>query len=91
MGAPFVWFDVTTTDDEVQDFYTRLFGWPVAQGDGDYRGWITDGEQPWAGFIPAGAVVAGRWIPYVAVDDLDAATKRAITLGGKVVREAPAG
>ena len=40
---------------------------------------------------PAGAGTAGRWIPYVVVDDLDAATKQATTLGGSVIRDATTG
>ena len=30
---------------------------------------------------------AGRWVPYVVVDDLDAAAKQAVALGGRVVRD----
>src|SRR5262245_24019152 len=82
MGAPFVWFDLTAAGDQVHDFYSGLFGWPVRPGAGDYQGWFADGERPWAGTQPAGPAVAGRWIPYVAVDDLDAAAKQAAALGG---------
>jgi predicted enzyme related to lactoylglutathione lyase len=97
MGAPFVWFDLTTTSgdgDGVRDFDTQLFGWTIGPGVGNYQGFLTDGEQPWAGILPADAASAGRWIPYVVVDDLDAATKQAIAVGGSVVRDktvAPAG
>lgn len=91
MGAPFVWFDLTTTDDGVRDFYTGLFDWPIIPAPGDYQGWLTDGEQPWAGFVPAGTVPAGRWIPYIPVGDLDTATKQAVTLGGSIVRDKTTG
>jgi hypothetical protein len=92
MAAPFVWFDLTTIDsgDGVRDFYTRLFGWTIGPGMGDYQGFVTDGEQPWAGILPADAASAGRWIPYV-VDDLDAAAKQAIALGGSIVRDKTVG
>jgi predicted enzyme related to lactoylglutathione lyase len=84
MAAPFVWFDLTTANGEdVRAFYVDLFGWTVAPGMGDYHDFMTDGEQPWAG-IAAGD--AGRWVPYVVVDDLDSATKQATALGGTVVR-----
>jgi predicted enzyme related to lactoylglutathione lyase len=88
MGAPFVWFDLTTSGDGngVRDFYTQLFGWTASTGMGDYQCVVTDGEQPWAGMLPADAASAGRWIPYVVVDDLDAAAKQAVALGGGVVR-----
>src|SRR5689334_10985641 len=88
MGAPFVWFDLTVEDGgKVGEFYQGLLGWPVGPAAGDYTGWFTDGGQPWAGTIPAGAAPAGRWVPYVVVDDLDAAAQQAVALGGRVVRD----
>jgi predicted enzyme related to lactoylglutathione lyase len=94
MGAPFVWFDLTAAGDgdgTVGEFYRGLFGWTVGPGAGDYQRWFTEGGQPWAGVVAAGPVPAGRWVPYVVVDDLDAATKRAVALGGRVVRDRTAG
>jgi predicted enzyme related to lactoylglutathione lyase len=92
MGAPFVWFDLTTDDGgNARDFYEQLLGWSFMPGAGEYHGWMTDGEQPWAGIAPAAAVPVGRWVPYVTVDDLDAAAKRASELGGSIVRQAIAG
>ena len=88
MGAPFVWFDLTVAaGDEVDGFYRDLFGWSMEPGVGDYRAWMSDGDQPWAGTVAAGNVPSGRWVPYVVVDDLDAAAKRAVDLGGSVVRD----
>jgi uncharacterized protein len=92
MGAPFVWFDLTATDGgRVGEFYQELFGWKIGPGASEDQPWITDGQQPWAGIVPAGAVPAGRWVPYVVVDDLDAAAKHAVALGGRVVRDRTAG
>ena len=92
MGAPFVWFDLTVEDGgKVGEFYQGLLGWPVGPAAGDYTGWFTDGGQPWAGTIPAGAAPAGRWVPYVVVDDLDAAAQQAVALGGRVVRDKTTG
>ena len=34
---------------------------------------------------------AGHWLPYVVVDDLDQATKRAVSLGATVVSQASDG
>jgi uncharacterized protein len=88
MGAPFVWFDLTVAEGgQVAGFYQGLFGWEAGPGVGEYRDWLVDGGQPWAGTVSAGAVPAGRWVPYVAVDDLDAAVKMAVDLGGTVVRD----
>jgi predicted enzyme related to lactoylglutathione lyase len=93
MGAPFVWFDLTVADDgqQARGFYEHLLGWTFTPGAGDYHGWMSDGEQPWAGIVSAGTLPAGRWVPYVTVDNLDAATKRAADLGATVVRDATAG
>jgi len=93
MGAPFVWFDLTTSGDaeRARGFYAQLFGWTIGPGMGDYQGFIADGEQPWAGILPADAASAGRWVPYVVVDDLDAATRQAVALGGSIVRDKTVG
>lgn len=88
MGAPFVWFDLTVADGaKVADFYQGLFGWETGPGAGGYQDWLLDGGQPWAGTVPAGAVPAGHWIPYVAVDNLAVAVSKAVDLGGTVIRD----
>lgn len=97
MAGKFVWFDVTTAAaDEVRAFYAELLGWPIAPAEdaGPYRGWIMDGDAPWAAVVEADDATRGRWLPYVQVDDLDAATKQAAALGATVVQgktEGPAG
>lgn len=50
-----------------------------------------DGDQPWAAVVAGDDGTAGRWIPFVQVEDLDAATKRAVGLGATVVVEATDG
>ena len=81
-------FDLTAADGgKVGEFYAGLFGWTIGPGAGDYHGWMTDSGRPWAGITPAGAVPAGQWVPYVVVDDLDAAAEQAVALGGSVVQE----
>jgi|SRR6516225_7711918 predicted enzyme related to lactoylglutathione lyase len=88
MRAPFVWFDLTVPEDTgVAGFYQGLFGWQAGPGAGEYQDWLLDRGEPWAGTTRAGALPAGRWVPYVAVDDLDAAVKKAVDLGGTVVRD----
>jgi hypothetical protein len=39
MGAPFVWFDLTTSGDGdgMRDFYAQLFGWTIGPGVGTTR------------------------------------------------------
>lgn len=91
MGTPFVWYDHTSADPTpAADFYRDLLGWEVAADDSTsgYTAWIRDGEQPWAGIKGAeNGDSSGRWVPYVQVDDLDAALARATALGGTTVRE----
>ncbi len=92
MGSPFVWYDVTATADQadtVREFYGTVLGWTIGPdtGPGPYNGWITDGDQPWASVIEAGEATAGRWVPYVQVDDLDTAVDKAVALGATVVAD----
>jgi predicted enzyme related to lactoylglutathione lyase len=93
VATPFIWFDLATTDSgQAAEFYRQLLGWDVADaGVGGYRSWIGAGPQPWAGIVAAAPGAAGRWLPYVLVDDLDQATKRAVSLGATVVRDASDG
>lgn len=97
MAMPFVWFDLTASKpDEVREFYGLLLGWTVAPEDnaGPYRGWILDGDQPRAAVVKTDGEPAGRWVPYVQVDDLDVAADKAVALGATFVQgktEGPAG
>ena len=98
MSAQFMWFDVTAPDAAATaEFYAKLFGWATgpAHGADPYRAWLIDDDQPWAGVVTAdgaaGGEQTGRWLPYVVVDVLDAATEQATTLGGRVVRDRLAG
>lgn len=87
MTTPFVWFDLTVTqeDGQVAGFYRDLFGWTDGPGMGGYESWFVDGQRPWAG-VSVDAERAGRWVPYAPVDDLAGAVRRAVELGGRVVR-----
>jgi len=88
MGTPFVRFDLTVVDGTtIADFYQGLFGWETGPGAGSYQDWLLDGGQPWAGTVPVGALPAGRWIPYVAVDNLAVAVSKAVDLDGTVIRD----
>lgn len=91
-----MWFDLSVADaGQAHAFYAAMFGWAVAPaGDaGPYQAWITDGQQPWAGITQAAADDVG-WLPYVLVEDLDEAAKRAVSLGACVITgpaDGPAG
>jgi predicted enzyme related to lactoylglutathione lyase len=72
-----------------------MFGWTApAANAGSYQAWITDGQQPWAGIVQARTAASAGWLPYVVVEDLDEAAKRAVSLGATVVAgpaDGPAG
>jgi uncharacterized protein len=93
--SPFVWFDLRTKDAaQSRSFYEQLLGWDVADVPvGDAKVPMVGGEQPWASIVAEGGDRLG-WFPYVQVDDLEAATKRAEELGATALQgpaEGPAG
>lgn len=88
MIGKFVWFDVAAGKaSEVAEFYARLFDWPTGPAPAGYETWFMDGEQPWAGVVHAEDASTGRWVPYVQVDDLDAARDRAVELGATLLHD----
>lgn len=96
MSNGFMWFDVNAKADDVgavTDFYRAIFDGPIGPDDrdGPYMSWLMNGEQPWAAVVRADDVTAGRWVPYVHVDDLDRAVEAAVAAGGTVVVPKTAG
>lgn len=92
MPAPFVWYDLTvspSTAEATRAFYAELLDWTVNEDDSGapYAGWLIDGDQPWAAMVTADQPDAGRWIPFVQVADLGAATAKATSLGATVLTE----
>jgi predicted enzyme related to lactoylglutathione lyase len=88
----FVWYELTTTDAQAaKAFYADVVGWGLrdASMPGATYTLFTAGEVAVAGLIglPAEARKMGaqpRWMGYVGVDDVDAATDRLKRLGGTV-------
>lgn len=87
-----IWNDLITEDlDSARRFYQELFGWTfeTAQGpgDGDYIV-AKSGDVYVAGLVtiasPPDGTVLSRWLPYVSVEDVDAAVERARAAGGDV-------
>ena len=93
MTAGFVWFhNGSDKPAESAAFYRELLGWSASDGPGDMT-MLGAGGQPFAG-ISSRAKATGGWVPYAQVDELDAATKRAVKLGAEVVQprtKGPAG
>jgi uncharacterized protein len=89
MASPFVWYELMTTDVKgAKDFYTNVVGWkPEAWGE-DYTIFnAPDGGLGGLMTLPEGARQMGspsHWMGYVAVDDVDASTEKAKSLGGTV-------
>jgi predicted enzyme related to lactoylglutathione lyase len=88
----FIWYELTTTDAEAaRVFYADVVGWGLRDAsmpDAAYT-LFTAGEVAVAGLtgLPAEARQMGaqpRWMGYVGVDDVDAATDRLRRLGGTV-------
>ncbi|MBA3241029.1 MAG: VOC family protein [Acidobacteria bacterium] len=87
----FCWNELGTTDVEAaKKFYTELFGWKLKEGHVPapmiYNEIMVNGEAV-GGIYQMGPEFGGapsHWMPYVAVDDVDASAKRVEELGGKV-------
>jgi predicted enzyme related to lactoylglutathione lyase len=91
-SGTFCWADLQTTDPAAaRAFYAKVLGWQFADVPGPmpYAGASVDAGMT-AGVmeLPARARDAGappHWMPYVAVDDVDATVARARELGGTVI------
>lgn len=92
MANPFVHVELNTKDPEkAKAFYSKLFQWDLedvpnpAVPSGTYT-IIKVGTGTGGGImkqVPGGPT---GWLAYVAVDDIHAATKKAASLGGKIMR-----
>jgi predicted enzyme related to lactoylglutathione lyase len=92
MANPFVHVELNTTDPgKAKDFYSQLFDWEMEDmqmgpsgtytsikvGDGTGGGLL---KNPMPG-------VPSFWLAYVLVDDIGAATRKAESLGAKIVKD----
>ena len=90
MSTAFVWFH-NGSEKPVDSlaFYEKLFGWKGSDGPPGMR-MLSRDDGPFAAVMPKKGKVGG-WVPYVQVDDLTAATKRAAKLGAEVLEEGTRG
>ena len=83
----FVWHDLMTTDAaKSQAFYTALFGWQIKEAPMPgltYR-MIVAGPGPIGGIVEEKTIPPSHWMPYAAVDNVDAAAAQVRSLGGSV-------
>ncbi|MCW7941561.1 hydroxylase [Streptomyces hygroscopicus] len=84
------WVELLTREPErVTDFYTTVFGWTVNASE-DYTQWGIDGAD-FGGMLTMGdrfpPEVPSHWLPYFAVEDVDAATAAATRAGASVLMD----
>lgn len=80
------WNELQARDMETaRRFYPPLFGWRMKEAGDEYIEWHL-GENAVGGMMPTQAPpeAPAFWLPYFAVDDCDAATAKAQSLGGSV-------
>jgi predicted enzyme related to lactoylglutathione lyase len=93
MPNPFVYVELNTTDlDKAKSFYGKLFDWkledvPMPHLPGGYT-MIKVGKGTGGGMLKHPMPGApSTWLPYVDVDDIQAATSKAKSLGASVVKD----
>jgi predicted enzyme related to lactoylglutathione lyase len=85
MSEAFVWFhNGSDNPKESRAFYEKLLGWKASDGPGGLT-MFSEAKEPFAGLAPKDG--AGGWVPFVQVDDVDAATRKALKLGAELVKE----
>jgi predicted enzyme related to lactoylglutathione lyase len=89
MSSPFVWFHHNGEKaGEQKRFFEGFLDWKVSDGPAGMT-MLTAGAGPFAALGSKGERYGteNAWIPFVQVDDVDRATKKAISLGASLVRE----
>ena len=93
MPNPFVHVELNTPDPErAKQFYSKLFQWqlenipnPVVPGNSYTM--INVGSGTGGGIMKQVPGGPSGWLAYVEVDDIQAATQKAQSLGGKVMKD----
>jgi len=88
MPNPFCHVELNTTDlKKAKEFYGKLFDWKLEDIPGDYT-MIGVGEGTGGGMMKNPIPGAPSfWLSYVLVDDIESATKKAKSLGAKVMKD----
>jgi uncharacterized protein len=91
MPNPFCHIELNTVDvKKAKDFYGKLFNWKLQDMDSPGGGYtmIDVGEGTGGGMMTNPIPGAPSfWLSYVLVDDIRAATKKAASLGGAVMKD----
>ncbi|HET8824283.1 MAG TPA: VOC family protein [Terriglobales bacterium] len=89
MPNPFCHVELNTTDlKKAKDFYGKLFDWKLEDMPGGEYTMIGVGEGVGGGMMKNPIPGAPSfWLSYVLVEDIRAATKKAASLGGNVMKD----
>ncbi len=92
MANPFVHIELNTTDvGKAKEFYRTLFDWDLEDmpmGPSDTYTIIKVGEGTGGGMLKNPMPgVPSFWLAYVLVDDIGAATKKAASLGARIIKD----
>ena len=86
MSTTFVWFhNGSDKPAEATKFYEKLLGWKSSDGPGGMS-MLAREAAPFAAVASRKGKVGG-WIPYVHVEDVASATKRAVQLGAELLED----
>ena len=89
MSSPFVWFHHNgKKPNETKKFLESLLSFRASDGPGGMT-MLAGGDGPFAALASKEDRYGDRdeWIPFVAVEDIEAATTRAVALGASLLRE----
>jgi uncharacterized protein len=89
MSNPFCHVELNTTDvKKAKDFYSKLFDWKLEDMPAGNYTMIRVGEGTGGGMMKNPIPGAPSfWLAYVLVDDIEAATKKAKSLGATVMKD----
>lgn len=93
MSGKFVWYEVMTSDQKAgTEFYKRVVGWTAQDMPmpGMTYTLLKVGEAQVAGLMTMPQEATGAppfWLGYISCDDVDAAAKKAVSLGGSIYRQ----
>ena len=97
----FRWTEIASSDSaKAKEFYSTVFGWTFKDSDATdggfaYHEFSTGGDYPAGGLYqitpemctPGEPLPTPHLMTYIAVDDVDENTKRAVELGGTVIKQ----
>jgi len=91
MANPFVHVELNTPDvNKAKQFYGKLFDWQLedmSMGPAGTYTMIKVGEGRGGGMMAPPPGGPTMWLAYVQVDDIEASTQKAKSLGAKVMRD----